>query len=335
MNKSLFTIIVPCQKITLLITNHLIPALKKQSLKDFQLLLVPDQKPTSPPPLPAFTTIIPHPTPPGQKRNFAAQKTTSPYLAFIDSDAYPHPHWLKNATQQLKKTQISAVCGPNLTPPQNNLLQQISGLVWSTPLGAQGAGTYRNSIQKKRFVTDFPTSNLIVKNKAFQQIKGFDPNHWPGEDTQLCLKLTQSQHSILYHPDIRVFHHRRPVFIPHLHQISRFGFHRGLFSLQYPQTSLKLDYFIPLLFTLYLISIFPTLISTSLSPLLTLSPLLVYLLLLTLTCLHQTIKHRHPLIFPLLFLAIPATHLTYAFFFLKGLLSFFTSTNEGSTLYHG
>ncbi|MBU1322752.1 glycosyl transferase, partial [Patescibacteria group bacterium] len=144
-----------------------------------------------------------------------------------------------------------------------------------------------------RFVDDYPTFNFLVKKKDFLAVNGFNTQFWPGEDTKLCLDLTHKLgKKILYHPDILVFHHRRPIFLPHLSQISRYGFQRGRFVRLFPQTSLRPAYFLPLLLPI----IFP-----------------FYFLALFYTAL----IHHSLLLAPAIFL----THLTYAIFFLKGLVT--------------
>jgi glycosyltransferase involved in cell wall biosynthesis len=286
------SVIIPCKNKGDL-CPELLPALKNQSFKSFETIIATNKNSSKNP---------------AQKRNWAANKAKGVYLAFIDSDAYPNPDWLKNAFNHLMPNHITAVCGPNLTPHQNNILKKASGLVWSSWLGAGGAGTYRNKISKPRFTTDFPSSNLVVKKKDFNKVKGFNTLFWPGEDTKLCHDLCfKLRKKILYHPSIKVFHHRRPVFIPHLKQISRFGFHRGLFTKILPKTSLKLGYFIPSLFLAGLI----------MGPLISLPLYLLTLKLYLLLLITTAIYHRSPLLIPTLFL----THLTYGFFFIKGLLS--------------
>ena len=277
------SIIIPCKTKSDL-CPELLPAIKNQSYKNFEVLVVTDKL---------------CPGDPATKRNWASKKAKGKLLAFIDSDAYPHPDWLKNAHHHLKRlsSNLAAVCGPNLTPPQNNTYQKISGLVWSTWAGAGGAGVYRNRPQKTRFVTDYPSSNLIVKKSDFNKVKGFNTHFWPGEDTALCHDLVfKLRKKILYHPSIQVFHHRRPIFLPHLKQISRFGYHRGLFTKIFPKTSKLPGYFGPSILLITLPFIWPT-----------------YLPLLILTGLY----HRSLLLVPAIFL----THLTYGLFFIKGLVS--------------
>jgi len=285
MTKPLISIIIPC-KTKKELCLQLLPALKAQTFKSFETLIITDK-------------ILQ--AGPAAKRDLGAKKAAGSILAFIDSDAYPHKNWLKNALPHFQKKNIAAVCGPSLTPPSNNIYQQVSGLVWSTWLGAGGAGTYRNRPESTRFVDDYPTFNLLVRKKDFQSINGFNSNFWPGEDTKLCHDLVYKlKKKILYHPQIQVFHHRRPIFIPHLKQISRYGLHRGYFTKILPKTSKRIGYFVPLFFLFGLI-FFPYLI---------LPP---YLFLLFLT----SLKHHSLLLTPAIFL----THLTYSIMFLKGLLT--------------
>jgi len=284
MSRPSISIIIPC-KTKKDLCSQLLPALKAQTFKSFETLIITDK-------------ILKKG--PADKRDFAAKKAQSPILAFIDSDAYPHKNWLKNALSHFKDKNIAAVCGPGLTPPSNNLFQQVSGLVWSTRLGA-GPYTYRNRLEPTRFVDDYPTFNLLIRKKDFQSINGFNSNFWPGEDTKLCHDLVYKlKKKIIYNPKVKVFHHRRPIFIPHLKQISRYGLHRGYFTKILPKTSKRLGYFIPLFFLIGLIFF----------PYLTLPP---YFLLLFLT----SFKHRSLLLIPAIFL----THLTYSLMFLKGLLT--------------
>ena len=58
---------------------------------------------------------------------------------------------------------------------------------------------------------------------------------------------------IVYDPWVQVYHHRRPLFGPHLRQIGRYALHRGYFAKRFPATSLRLSYLIPSLFVAGLI----------------------------------------------------------------------------------
>lgn len=292
-------VIIPCKTKSDL-CPELLPALKAQTLPPRQILLIPNQPFTFNKGV-SFVKVLPKAGDPATKRNHAVnhlKKTAGSHpavLAFIDSDAYPDKNWLKNAVKHLKSKNVAAVCGPGLTPPTNTQNQKISGLVWSSFVST-GPYRYRNHPSPSRFVDDYPSFNLIVKKKDFLAVNGFNTKFWPGEDTKLCLDLTrQLNKKILYHPSITVFHHRRPIWLPHLQQISRYGFQRGRFVKLFPQTSRRLTYFFPFLILLTIPLTWP-----------------VYFLALLLTGTY----HRSFRLSQSIFL----THLTYAIYFLKGLL---------------
>ena len=294
-----FSIIIPIRKENAYLRETL-NKLKKQTFKNFETLIITDK--------------ISHSPDPSLKRNLGAKKAKGKYLCFLDDDSYPDKNWLKNIQTQIKKyPDYVAFCGPCLTPAQDNIFQQASGLFWSSFLGSGGAGQYRNQVGKSRFVDDYPTVNFIIKKESFQKIGGFNSKYWPGEDTILCLDLINDNQKIFYHPSIKVFHHRRSVLIPHLKQISRYAIHRGLFARKFPKNSLKIGYLMPSLFLLYLLT-------------LPIShffwPLYLYLLLLFLTLIKFLTSKISCLISILTIITIPITHLYYGLLFIIGLLSF-------------
>lgn len=296
----LFSVIIPVRSETDYLKETL-QKLKRQSLKSFEILVITDK--------------ISGPVSPAIKRNLGAKKAKGQYLAFLDDDSYPSPNWLKHASKLFKKD-IAAVCGPCLTPSADNIFQQASGLVWSSSLGSGGAGTYRNSIKSKRYVDDFPSVNLIVKKEDFNQVKGFDTHHWPGEDTILCSNLVYKLNKkILYHPKIIVYHHRRNVIVPHLQQITRYALHRGNFARIYPKTSFRLGYLLPSFFSLYLLTLI------FFHPSYYLFPLFLYIFLLLITFTTYLLNFSSIQLSFLATITIPATHLYYGILFIIGFFS--------------
>ena len=56
---------------------------------------------------------------------------------------------------------------------------------------------------------------------------------------------------IIYDPEVRVHHHRRDIFGPHLRQVKSYALHRGFFARKFPATSLRFSYFVPSIFTVF------------------------------------------------------------------------------------
>lgn len=246
------SIIIPVKEIN----NYIREAMayyQKLDYCDYEILIFPDEETEE-----CFpnTQIIPSgPTGPAEKRDMALKYAKGDIIAFIDDDAYPREDWLKNAVRHFDDSEIGAVGGPAVTAPNDNDRQKASGKTYESFL-CSGGYTYRYIPgTKEKFVEDLPSVNLIVRREVFEEVGGFDSNFYPGEDTKLCLDILQkAKKKILYDPEILVYHHRRKVFGEHLKQVTNYAKHRGYFAKKLPETSLKLAYFIPSLFTLGLVA---------------------------------------------------------------------------------
>lgn len=322
LKKVLVSIIIPVKEITDYLREETIPAILKQTHQNFEIIILPDKKSKE-----KFkkTRVIPSwpKTGPADKRDLGAEKAKGEILAFIDDDSYPDKNWLKKALKIFnQKSEIAAVCGPMVTPPQDDFRQKVAGYVWSTVLGSKGAGTYRYTISPRRKVDDFPTANLLVKKSDFWQAGGFNTHFWSGEDTKLCLYLTRKLgKKIIYDPKVLIHHHRREIFGPHLEQISRYALHRGHFARIMPQTSLRPGYLAPSIFALGLLVgpilaiIFPILrffyfLSISL-----------YFLAILITTLQVYLKEKDKRMALMVGPAIFLTHFVYGIIFIVGFLA--------------
>lgn len=192
-------------------------------------------------------------TGPAQKRDLAVSQALGKVCAFLDDDAYPAPDWLDQAARVLTDPEVAAVGGPGLTPPEDGLLAQAGGAVYASLLGSGGL-VYRFARRQRRLVDDYPAYNLIIRKDVLDQIGGFNSTYYGGEDTKVCLAIIALGKQIVYDPQVAVYHHRRPLFGPHLRQIANVGQHRGFFAKAYPQTSLRLAYFLPSLLALSLLA---------------------------------------------------------------------------------
>lgn len=300
----LFSIIIPIRKENDYLRETLL-YLKKQTKKNFEILVITDKVSGS--------------ANPSEKRNLGAQKAKGDYLVFFDDDSFPSKNYFKNAQKLvLKYPQYASFCGPCLTPPKDDIFKQASGLVWSSLLGSGGAGVYRNSIKSSRFVFDYPSVNLIVKKSDFINAGLFDNHYWPGEDTVLCLNITQKLHlKIFYHPSLVVYHHRRSVIIPHLQQITRYAIQRGFFAKKFPQTSFKIGYLLPSFFSLYLIILLINIVKFNYIWLYI--PIYLYLSILIFTFINFLINKKNFISSFLAVITIPITHIYYGILFLYGL----------------
>jgi len=314
-NNPLVSIIIPLKKCNDYVEEN-IKALLTSSYANFEIIVVPDsaEKKTFP-----KTIIIPTGNVgPAVKRDKGAEIAKGEILAFIDDDAYASKDWLKNAVDLFDKENISAVCGPGVTPPTDSILQKVSG-AFSASLFGGGPYTYRFIPQPARFVDDYPSMNFLIRKTDFWSVAGFDTKYWPGEDTKLCHDLTKTRKKkILYHPSVLVYHHRRAIFLQHLLQNGRYGLHRGYFARILPKTSLRISYFIPSFLVISFLLLPAFFFLQKQLFLLDLFLISFYFVLAAVSAVLSLFQEKHIGVALLLFPTIVATHLFYGVKFLQG-----------------
>lgn len=310
-------------------TPNLAKALKflaKQTYQNFEVIISTSDLFSS---AYSFVQIYPDRTLSGDvasKRNQILKYGKGEIFVFNDDDVFSPPQYLENIVETFKNPTILAACGPLLTPPTDSFMQQASGVVWEGYLGSMGAGIYRSRRLSPQFVYDYPAANLIVKAEVFQQIGGFQTGIFPGEDTKLCLDIYKRFNTgIYYKPNLFVYHSRKPLFTPHLAQIGRYGNQRGWFALAYPETSFKLQYFLPSLLLLYILgfailSVRSILVSNFALVGLASLPLLVYAVFVIIEAIRITYQ-KGIRIAGLAIVGVIATHLYYGYRFLKSFVS--------------
>jgi glycosyltransferase involved in cell wall biosynthesis len=263
-----------------------------------------------------FEILVSETRSPSAKRDMAAKASQGRLLAFIDDDAFPRQDWLRAAAANFGDPQIAAVGGPNVCPEEHTPLERCGDAVLGSLLGG-GTERYRYIPRLRKFVSEFPTCNLIVRREDFDAVGGFATKYWPGEDTVLCGKLTRLGKKIIYDPDVTVFHRRRPLFRPHLAQVRRYALHRGYFAKRFPETSRKLAFFLP---SIWMLIIFLGWIPGAFNCAL-LIPYTAVVGAYLLTTVFEGIFSVGFRWFWAVALGIILTHLTYGVFFIVGLLS--------------
>jgi len=308
------SIVIPCREVDSY-ARETIEYCLSLDYPNFEILLLPDSEQDVD--FSEVEVIPTGPIGPSEKRDMALEYASGAILAFTDNDAYPRKDWLKEAVKHFGNDDIAAVGGPAVTPPSDSLMAKASGFVLSSLLGS-GPLRFRYIPKAQREVDDYPSCNLIIRKSAFQDAGGFNSSFWPGEDTKLCLEITNTLHKkIIYDPKVLVYHHRRNLFWPHLKQMWNYAVHRGYFVKILPKTSLRVSFFIPSLFCLSLSLGIATSFLNSILRMIFLSVVAVYLLL----TLISSLQSRNIRLMPLVLLGIISTHITYGIGFMKGLLT--------------
>jgi cellulose synthase/poly-beta-1,6-N-acetylglucosamine synthase-like glycosyltransferase len=182
------------------------------------------------------------------------------FCAFIDSDAYPRRDWLSNAIRCFEDLQVAAIGGPGLTPTEDNVMQRASGCVLSSFMVGNLSSRYKARWSFES--DDMHSCNFIVRKEVLKEAGGWNEKYWPGEDTLICLAIKKLGRKMVESSDVVVYHHRRPLFVPHLKQVSRFGSHRGFFAKRFAGNSFRSTYFLPSVLVLSLfVGVFASLLN--------------------------------------------------------------------------
>jgi GT2 family glycosyltransferase len=191
---------------------------------------------------------------PALKRNRGMELAKGELFAFIDDDAYPRKDWLKNAVKYFEDERVGLVGGPNLTPPEANFAEHISGYVLSNFL-TSGQAAIRYKITKNQNSKELPSCNYISRDLGIK----YDSNFLTAEDSKYCFDVWKKGYQVLYAGDVVVNHHRRNSLWKHIKQM--YIYSRDIAWLTKKEFSVdKLYYMIPsfglLVFVLGLIGIY-------------------------------------------------------------------------------
>jgi len=302
------SIIIPCKSIDKY-TKECVKKCKELDYENYEIILLPDNSNEK---IEGVKVIPTGEVTPGKKRNIGMKYAEGEVLAFIDSDAYPQKDWLKNAIKYFSDQEIVAVGGPGITPPEDSLMQKASGYILSSFMVGGLSSRYKSKEIKD--TDDIHSCNFIARKSVIEKV-GWNEKYWPGEDTLLCLEIKKLGKKMLEVPEVVVYHHRKPLFLAHLKQISQFGLHRGFFAKKFPETSLRFTYFVPSFLVLFLV--FGSIISYFVQSfrIIFLTLISIYLFLAFLAALEsKNVK----LILPV-WTGIILTHLTYGIYFMIGL----------------
>ncbi len=310
------TIIIPLPRFNDYICEA-IPYYENLYTDNFEILILPDEATDEKLSDKLNIRVIPSgKVGPAEKRDLGAEHARGAILAFTDDDAFPSPEWIEKALVHFEDEQVGAVGGPAVTPKNDDFWQKVSGFVYASFLMS---GAYR-----RRYVSvggvvedyDLPSVNLIMRRDVFLKVGGFDSSFYPGEDTKLCLEVKKQNYKILYDPEVLVYHHRRHLFPTHFQQINNYALHRGYFVKKYPETSKKPVYFIPSFFLFGVVAGLPLSVFVPVLRPVYFGVIGLYFLL------NLIINFKiNPLMWFSVVLGVFLSHLSYGFYFIKGLLT--------------
>ena len=145
-----------------------------------------------------------------EKRNYGANLASTPYLAFIDSDAIPIQGWPENGLPflELEEDHVGIVTGPNLPFPKQNVQQKLVYLANLSFL-VSGANYYEKTDSFEGFVTKASSCNLLISKELYQKVGGMDPQLKVSEDLDLSSKVIDLGRKIYFSRKLKIYHRNR------------------------------------------------------------------------------------------------------------------------------
>jgi O-antigen biosynthesis protein len=160
-------------------------------------------------------------------RNTGAEVASGEYVAYLDDDAWPDPHWLKYLVHTFEQGGFAAVGGPNIPPPDEST---IARCVASSP-----GGPIHVLFDDKR-AEHVPGCNLAVRLSVLRALGGFDPAfRVAGDDVDLCWRLHENELDIGFSPAAMVLHKRRDSVRGYLRQQRGYGRAEALLERKWPE----------------------------------------------------------------------------------------------------
>lgn len=245
MDKPKFSIIVPVYN-RIDEVRDLLDSLDKQSLKNFEVILVEDGS-TEPCEMamgefPDVNARYYYKENEGRSiaRNYGMDRAKGDYFIFFDSDCVIPPNYFKILTEELAKNPTDCFGGPDAAHESFSDTQKAINYSMTSFLTTGGIRGGKVSLEK--FVPR--TFNMGFSREVYDEVGGF--REMFSEDIDMSTRIRNAGfHVSLIHPAF-VYHKRRVDFKKFLRQVYVFGMSRITLKLLYPG-SLKLVHALPAL----------------------------------------------------------------------------------------
>lgn len=136
---------------------------------------------------------------PARNRNVGVGEASTEWIAFLDTDAIPERMWLA-AFRVSMSTDASVLAGAVAIPEDAGYWARCDNLLaFEAQMANHGS---------PRTLESAATINFGIRRALFRELKGFDESFASaaGEDRDLCWRLQQAGHEIVFVPDAVVVH---------------------------------------------------------------------------------------------------------------------------------
>ena len=237
--------------------DELLESLTKQTLKDFEVIIVEDGsiKPCKDV-CEKYANILDlhyyakENSGPGQSRNYGAERSNGEWLIILDSDVVLPEDYLEAVEKSLaSSTSIVAWGGPDAAHPSFTPVQKAisySMTSFFTTGGIRGGKAKLDKFYPRSF-------NMGIRRDVYLKLEGFTKMRF-GEDIDFSYRIVEAGYMPRLFPDAWVWHKRRTDFRKFFRQVYNSGIARINLEKRHPGT-MKLVHLLPTVFTLGVIGL--------------------------------------------------------------------------------
>lgn len=161
-----------------------------------------------------------------EKKNAGWRAAHAEIIAFIDDDVVVGMDWPEAVLKTFKDDSTGLMSGPGLVPDDIPLMARLAG--WTLASCAAG-------YVQERYLTGHrgPVSvgwsrligcNMAYRRKVLEEIGGFDPKFWPGEEMLAAyLATVRKGHRLVFQPSAVLHHYPRAGFVQFMKQMYGYG----------------------------------------------------------------------------------------------------------------
>lgn len=237
--------------------DELLESLTKQTLKDFEVIIVEDGsiKPCKDV-CEKYANILDlhyyakENSGPGQSRNYGAERSNGEWLIILDSDVVLPEGYLEAVEKYLtSSTSIAAWGGPDAAHPSFTPVQKAisySMTSFFTTGGIRGGKAKLDKFYPRSF-------NMGIRRDVYLKLEGFTKMRF-GEDIDFSYRIVEAGYMPRLFPEAWVWHKRRTDFRKFFRQVYNSGIARINLEKRHPGT-MKLVHLLPTVFTLGVIGL--------------------------------------------------------------------------------
>ena len=237
--------------------DELLESLTKQTLKDFEVIIVEDGsiKPCKDV-CEKYANILDlhyyakENSGPGQSRNYGAERSNGEWLIILDSDVVLPEGYLEAVEKSLtSSTSIAAWGGPDAAHPSFTPVQKAISYSMTSFFTT---GVIRGG--KAKLDKFYPRSfNMGIRRDVYLKLEGFTKMRF-GEDIDFSYRIVEAGYMPRLFPEAWVWHKRRTDFRKFFRQVYNSGIARINLEKRHPGT-MKLVHLLPTVFTLGVIGL--------------------------------------------------------------------------------